>query len=340
MFYHVKTTPLATICQAVRQSMSLPVVFRPYKYLHKPDMYIDGGVCANFPIYCYDGWWLSMDEQDTFDKRIEEEPDEARAKGYFYPEYSETRFQPFEVVSDEEQRKERRQKTLGLMLYSKTGRKAYQDIFIKRLEILENKGVNQRPSDTKLAKQFEEREKVREKRIAEHRQEMEKDLDSKKERLFKVLEAPRNRRDMLKLFTELFPEDELKDFHDGAKDHEVVFNILFAKYPGGPVTDGTIHSLYKNWEPLENGLRDAVSQRVIESPTELYLQYLDFVGTNKPIKREDVERSIAIDVDYVSTMDFNMEPADQTFLMRQGALATLAFLEEYVQKNRLKKRSS
>ncbi|XP_078581234.1 uncharacterized protein LOC144864770 [Branchiostoma floridae x Branchiostoma japonicum] len=341
MYFHTKTTPLATICQAVRQSMSLPVVYEPFKYANEPDFYIDGGVCANFPIDCYDGWWLSMDEQDTFERKLEGATDEAER--YFYPEHSGERFQT-KGISGEQMKKEQ-QKTLGLMMYSETQRKAYQNVFIKRLKILQNKSYKtekDRPTDTKLVKKFEENEKERKRRIEKYEEEMERDLDSKKERLFKVLEAPRNRRDMLKCFREKFPKEELKDFLDGeaSEDYEAAFDKMFAECPGGKVTDDIVINIYKNWEPLDKARQKAIPRRIIDSPTELYFQYLEFVGSNKPIKESDVDRSIAIDVDYVSTMDFNMEPADQTFLMRQGAIATLAFLEEYVQKNRLKPRSS
>ncbi|CAH1233178.1 Hypp626 [Branchiostoma lanceolatum] len=80
---------------------------------------------------------------------------------------------------------------------------------------------------------------------------------------------------------------------------------------------------------------EVVPQRIIVTPYDLLIRYLKFVGQSKPIKKEDVGRCITIDVDYVGTLDFNLEPEDQTFLMRQGALATLAFLEDYVKRNNL-----
>ncbi|CAH1225008.1 Hypp42 [Branchiostoma lanceolatum] len=336
MYCHVKTTPLCTVRQAVRMSMSLPGVFEPYKFEKEPDLYIDGGVCANFPIYCYDGWWLSMDDQDSFQRRLEEEKDDVKTTSYFYQQYIEARFQPENV--SQEQRKQQLQKTLGLMLYSNTNRKAHQHVFSKRLEVFrEQEGrLNNKRPDTKLSRKYQRNEESNNKRVRDDIKAMENENDEKKKKLEKVLKVARNREDMFQRFKEVFPDkEELRDFSDGADSYEVVFDILFAKYKGGPVTADTVKSVYNNWEPFRKKLMEVVPQRIIDTSAELTTKYVELVGQSKPIKEEDVGRCIAIDVDYVGTLDFNMEPADQTFLMRQGALATLAFLEDYVKRNNL-----
>ncbi|XP_035692163.1 uncharacterized protein LOC118426725 isoform X2 [Branchiostoma floridae] len=337
IYCHAKTTPLCTVRQAVRQSISLPAVFVPYKFEDEPDLYIDGGVCVNFPIYCYDGWWLSMDDQSSFKSRLEDETDDIKTTSYFYKQCNEARFQSPNV--SEEESKQQLQKTLGLMVYSKTDRKAYQHVFSKRLDVL-TKGYkidmkNDRPRKTKLAKRYEKKEKDRNKRMEDEKKKMEKNYDAKKQRLEEVLKAPQNREDMFKCFKDKFPKEELREFVDGEDSYEVVFDALFAQYPGGPVTDKTIKGIFHNWEPFRKKLLDVVPQRIIDTPAELNTAYLELLGQSKPIKEEDVGRCIAIDVDYVGTMDFNMEPEDQTFLMKQGARAALAFLEDYVKRNNL-----
>ena len=101
---HVKTAPNYPIRKAIRMSMSLPVALRPCRdrnihsvvsdrivRLHREirlkdeeagsrpideeeqtplEFYVDGGVLNNYPIDCFDGWWLSMDRQDNFFKKI------------------------------------------------------------------------------------------------------------------------------------------------------------------------------------------------------------------------------------------------------------------------------
>ncbi|XP_019647490.1 PREDICTED: uncharacterized protein LOC109487838 [Branchiostoma belcheri] len=284
-----------------------------------------------------------MDDKDSFKKRLEEETDEVKTTSYFYLQSNEARFRPENV--SEEQRKQQLQKTLGLMVYSQTDRKAYQHVFSKRIEDftaageLDLKKEKERPRTT-LAKKYERNEHRRNRRMRREIETMQKDNDEKKQRLDEVLKAPRTREDMLKCFKEKFPKEELRDFVDGAESHEVVFDVLFAKYSDGPVTDETIKSVSNNWEPFRKKLLEVVPQRIIDTPAELNTKYLELVGQSKPIKEEDVGRCIAIDVDYVGTMDFNVEPEDQTFLMRQGALATLAFLEDYVKRHNLQPSNS
>ncbi|XP_019634691.1 PREDICTED: uncharacterized protein LOC109477772 [Branchiostoma belcheri] len=336
-YCHAKTSPLCSVRQAVRQSMSLPVVYIPFKFEDGPDLYIDGGVCANFPLYCYDGWWLSMDEEDSFQRRLEEEADDVKTANCFYLQCTEARFQPENV--SEEQRKQQLQKTLGLMMYSKTYRRAYQHVFSERLDafmtMTGDEFKNKRP-ETKVKKKYQKIEEKRSEKERKRNDKMREELDSKRQRLHEVLNVPRNREDMLKCFKDKFPnKKELRDFRHEADSYEVVFDDLFAEYPGGPVTDETIKNMYINWGPFRKKLMEVVPQRIIDTPFELSSKYVELVGRSKPIKEEDVGRCIGIDVDYVGTFDFNMEPEDQTFLMRQGALATLAFLEDYVKRYNL-----
>ena len=73
-YWHVKTTPHKPIAESVRCSMGFPVVFCPRKDDGggTQNVYIDGGVLCNFPIHVWDGWWLSLERDDQFDKKLEE----------------------------------------------------------------------------------------------------------------------------------------------------------------------------------------------------------------------------------------------------------------------------
>ncbi|XP_041459568.1 uncharacterized protein LOC121411107 isoform X2 [Lytechinus variegatus] len=72
-YCHVKTTPNLPIRAALRMSTSLPGVFYPFQKVtgDRTDLYIDGGLICNYPVHCYDGWWLSMKPEDTFLKRMQ-----------------------------------------------------------------------------------------------------------------------------------------------------------------------------------------------------------------------------------------------------------------------------
>ncbi|XP_062570820.1 uncharacterized protein LOC134232860 [Saccostrea cucullata] len=73
-YMHVKTTPNVPIRDAVRMSNSYPGFFKPviYKQNGVESYMADGGIISNYPLHCYDGWWLSMEKEDTFFNKLQE----------------------------------------------------------------------------------------------------------------------------------------------------------------------------------------------------------------------------------------------------------------------------
>eukprot|EP00058_Branchiostoma_floridae_P013955 XP_002599443.1 hypothetical protein BRAFLDRAFT_81059 [Branchiostoma floridae] len=73
-YCHVKTTPNFPIRKAVRMSMSIPGLFEPVltDYHGSKELYVDGGVICNYPLHSFDGWWLSMEEEDSFFSRLDD----------------------------------------------------------------------------------------------------------------------------------------------------------------------------------------------------------------------------------------------------------------------------
>ncbi|XP_035663226.1 uncharacterized protein LOC118406930 [Branchiostoma floridae] len=96
----------------------------------------------------------------------------------------------------------------------------------------------------------------------------------------------------------------------------------------GNLTTDKLRKIYENVGPLQLARRSFLGLRQVSTPRQYFGTMLEFVGRTSDISEEDIHRSVAIDVDYVGTMDFDMAPADMEFLMRQGAAATVAFLEE------------
>ncbi|XP_022096774.1 uncharacterized protein LOC110982574 isoform X2 [Acanthaster planci] len=72
-YCHVKTTPNMSIRMAMRMSMAIPGLFCAVKYKRfgVEDCYVDGGLLCNYPIHCFDGWWLSMKPEDSFLQRLQ-----------------------------------------------------------------------------------------------------------------------------------------------------------------------------------------------------------------------------------------------------------------------------
>ncbi|XP_077979290.1 uncharacterized protein LOC144434658 [Glandiceps talaboti] len=51
------------------------------------------------------------------------------------------------------------------------------------------------------------------------------------------------------------------------------------------------------------------------------------------VTERDVDRTIAVDVDYLSALDFEMESEDKVFAIQRGVNAAKHFLKHYIKKN-------
>ncbi|CAH1250675.1 Hypp8895 [Branchiostoma lanceolatum] len=341
-YFHVKTTPVATVREAVRMSMSTPVLFQPYE-LNSVFTYVDGGLSSNFPLYTFDGWYLSMDQTSTFHRclPIMGETDPVMVSQLFYPEYRKQRFRPPEPGSDGFF------KTLGVLNYSRINREPHQHLFEKRLQKLQEVNPdfqNQRPPTKKERKYFEG---FREKKELTKRG---KDsIQSQMQTIGKIIqlifggiadqtgrvrttrvqgaganitvEEARNR------FNEAVNDSDLQRF--GLRTKEEAFRRLLLT-ERGELTDTKILNIYHNYLPLQNAKMEILGERPVSSTKQYYGTLMDYFGSKNQLSREDVGRCIAVDVDYLSTMDFDMEAADMEFLMKQGVAAATSFLCEYV----------
>jgi len=103
-YFHPKTTPNIPIRTAVRMSTAMPGVFQSVRHrVHETtDLFVDGGLLCNYPIHAFDGWWLSMEPENSFFKKLQPLEDFPRlfSKGERFGKWND--------------------KTLGIILYSHT----------------------------------------------------------------------------------------------------------------------------------------------------------------------------------------------------------------------------
>ncbi|XP_019626174.1 PREDICTED: uncharacterized protein LOC109471327 [Branchiostoma belcheri] len=242
-------------------SMSIPVAFQPYQ-LDRLFTFIDGGLSANFPLYAFDGWYLSMDKSLTFHRHLQSMGD-LSIHQLFYPEYRKDRFKSPESGSDE---------------------------FFKTLGALVERTTQKTLSGTGNHMTTEEARRL----------------------FYKTI----NERDVKRL---------------QVRTKEEAFKMLLLNEKG-ELTDNKIKNLYQNFLPLQNAKMEILGERPVSTAGQYYGTLMDFVGSKNQLTEEDVGRCIGVDVDYLSTMDFDMEPADMEFLMKQGVAAATTFLCEYIDK--------
>eukprot|EP00058_Branchiostoma_floridae_P001078 XP_002586566.1 hypothetical protein BRAFLDRAFT_106348 [Branchiostoma floridae] len=320
-YFHVKTTPMLKIREAVRMSMSIPVVFKPFEMgLIYPYTFIDGGLAANYPLWAFDGWYLSMEEEDSFHKKLKKDDGDSSkmVRKMFHPEYRKERFDT------------RNDDTLGVLMFSSRDREMYQEQFEGRLEkLVEVKPeFEKKTEETALNKNYkkdtEEREKISNASIEAFRKLIGEGVREMIQEIEGTDPGP-------PVEARIFTEDDIA-FLD-VPSMEKAFELMMLDDDGQLTTD-KLRKVYENVGPLQLARRKYLGLRLVSTPRQYFSTMLEFVGRTSDISEEDIDRSVAIDVDYVGTMDFDMAPADMEFLMRQGAAATVAFLEEMKEKKK------
>ncbi|XP_072179358.1 uncharacterized protein [Diadema setosum] len=317
-YCHVKTVPNMPIRTAVRMSLAIPGLFGAVRSRQSgsSDYYVDGGVLCNYPIHAFDGWWLSMDPEDSMLRRL----------------------CPLEDIGRLWDKKERfgtkNPKTIGLLLYSSDE----PDIMVAKL--LKRKVRKSMRPTTKLSKQRMKMKEMRDAAFREHhivtaamssflqllrdcdldrsgtitRQEL-KDAFAKGGDVFNEDQ----RRD---LFGANYEVDDIFDFLNCDEDDEISFNELmtFAEQNGV--------AIQTNFQ--------GYSRRDINKVSDFFAALTDTLLVN--VKRlfnsdDDIERTIGIDTVYIGTTDFKLEDGDKQFLIQQGERAVRSYLRHYVRLN-------
>ncbi|XP_070566611.1 uncharacterized protein [Ptychodera flava] len=326
-YCHVKTTPNMPIRIAVRMSMSIPVYYQAVAYRKRQDtdLYVDGGLLANFPINCFDGWWLSLKPEDSFVLKL-------------HPLHDIHKFYDNKVRFGEYNKK-----TLGVMLYSHDETELYEHLFKEDKDpntvILDTKPKD-RP-DTVLARKLNEREEEQDRldkchaELAEALNKLlkvlgEAKLDSQKQiisrdtfenTLRKALnEGTFTKSDGKILFGDKWKVESVCDGIDFNKDGQITYQELvrFAEERGCD-----IESRFIGYE-----------RKDINTVSDYLVSLLDTVLVNLKrihITDKDLQRTIPVNVEYIGTLDFDLETKDKVFGIEQGMKATRHFLKYHHQ---------
>ncbi|WP_257451586.1 patatin-like phospholipase family protein [Archangium lipolyticum] len=317
-YCHPKTTPNMPVRVAVTISMSLPVLMRPYRVFrtlgtgtdswNEEDLYTDGGVLLNYPLRAFDGWWLSMRPEDTFLRRlqpfsqIEQLADPART------------FSPPNPA------------TLGFTAFSADDRD------ITSSWCPDAASPPPRP-DTKLSRARKARDVVIQKRDARIAA-----LESAFVRLMEALanversgDGRISRKECQDLFTsgKFSGDDAVLLF--GSTHVQDIFTQLDASGDGF-VDMGELQKFMdaRNLD-LTTRLTGGFRTKTL-SVGDFMSNLLDTILTTsqrKDLRKEDRDRTVPINTDYIGTADFRLMDADFDFLVETGARYTRAFLDAH-----------
>ncbi|XP_066303690.1 uncharacterized protein [Branchiostoma lanceolatum] len=326
-YCHVKTTPDLPIRKAVRMSMSIPGLFQPVvtDYHGDKDFYVDGGVVCNYPLHSFDGWWLSMKEEDSFFNRLVDLSNLNKTL------HRSERFEPMNP------------KTVGLMLYADDDVEIFQQEFCDRLTQEEREYEKHRP-DTEAARTYTDKRKMETVDAMENRKKMRTLID-------KFLTSLKNqntdhnatisRAELRRAFQEagtmsLTDQEKKKLFGEGHYADRLFDQMDADK--DGQLTYQEVHEFFGNkgfhWLTRCLGGRREQSTS-LKDYTMKYMDLLGVLGKKVYCKALDVDRSIGVDSDYVKTTDFTLENEDKIFLFKRGASGARAFLRTYISKHEL-----
>lgn len=316
-YLHPKTTPAMPVRMAVRMSMSMPGIFQPviHRVHDGDDIYVDGGFLCNYPVHVFDGWWLSMEKEDSYFKRF------LTLKGTSAKYEKNVRFGGWN------------EKTLGLLLFSNSETEVMRDR-------LANRTGYDLPTQPQKSKLYKARKKQLEKEqeISDQHEIVVKTIGNF---LMDIVEMGYHEDGVITI-------DELEEAFKNAKhftkeDRTILFNTTdfntafeaMDRDKDGEVTFNEIICFVQN-KGVDLAKRFLGYRR---KDIKTFAQFLMSLKTSVEINMKrnyvqdkDIERTIGIDTDYIESTDFDVEQVDKEFLIESGRRATIAYLQYYQRK--------
>nr|XP_034302817.1 uncharacterized protein LOC117681620 [Crassostrea gigas] len=316
-YFHPKTTPNIPIRLAVRMSVALPGLIQPVKCRVNGHtaLYSDGGIIMNYPISCFDGWWLSMKNEDSFLKRLHPLKD--------LPKILDRRnkFARDEKTSD---------KTLGFIVFNNDDETNNYNSVVTR----KNKHKVTYP-DTTLAR------KALDRRLTAVR--LGKEHQSTGEAISKFLElAGKYDIDCSNTITKDELTEVFKDETFTAGQKEILFGEnatieaamkIMDKDSSGNIDFNEIveYCSRKGYALANYGILGSEKQQInsLKDFTQAFFSTVSLNADQIGFSSKDLPRTVGVHTHYVNTADFSVETEDVKFIMEEGKKSTLAFLKHF-----------
>ncbi|XP_061169991.1 uncharacterized protein LOC133179216, partial [Saccostrea echinata] len=325
-YFHPKTTPKMSLRKAVRMSISLPGIMQPIKHTDfgVESMYVDGGVLINYPIECYDGWWLSMKKEDSFFKRLqplEKLPFIMDRKNRFAPD------------------KAHSFKSLGFILYSDDEIQSFKLIFESR-----RKTKLEFP-DTPLGRKARQKLKDEKKLKKEHQC-----VRTSVSKFLKILQKQNLDKDEFINREELQNALKSEDLTDCDKKRLFGKDVTVEKVVAKLDKDGNGKVSYEELISFieETGIsvvhrRLGFGRQQVNTLLSLLQTLYNTMSLNIvriSVRAADVPRTVGLNSHYIGTLTFDYTKEDADFVEQESYNTTIEFLKNFVAKLKMEKESA
>ncbi|XP_069111424.1 uncharacterized protein [Argopecten irradians] len=312
-YCHPKTTPDMPIRLAVRMSMSIPGMFQatPYTVNGETNLYVDGGVLCNYPVHCFDGWWLSMKPGDSFLQRL----------------------QPLEDLPQKLAKSERfgqqNEKTLGFLLYADCEHEMFRFLMEQRI----GTHLAELP-DTKLARKKKEEKKQQETVHREHRR-----VTMAVNEFLRVLQkhdidggGTINKSELEAAFADdEFSEASAEILFGADYDVHKAFELL-DEDDDGEIEYHELINFVENTGVFLQQRYIGYQRKTIDGLMSFFDTLQSALLTNVKrifVQDKDLDRTVGINTGHVGTSDFKLEKGDRDFVVEQGRRSITSFLKYY-----------
>ncbi|CAI9730567.1 NHL repeat-containing 2-like [Octopus vulgaris] len=313
-YFHCKTTPTTAIRRAVEMSISIPGLFQPFQFntgKSRKNYYLDGGILCNYPIHCFDGWWLSMEPGKKVPHKYQPTSDLKTLIRERFSSYN--------------------SKTIGFALFDDSHSHGEVDIEMK-LRLHQNKAVVPIPT-TKLGRKYkadvENEDKLKDlfKSLPEATKKLEAALLKIKKsdsnlvsvvQLVKTLtgkESNFTQTDIEALFGIEKNEDQCSKLLKNVSTKEMIAIIDLLYF-----LDQTSRFLYKS--------NKRTSRTEVTNILSFWSAINGVAHGNGKLLKDNLKRTVGIYTGHVTGNYVKLEEADETYLFQQGWNSTVAFLRQ------------
>ncbi|KAK6167414.1 hypothetical protein SNE40_021448 [Patella caerulea] len=312
-YCHPKTTPNMPVRLAVRMSMAIPGMFSATKFTSygQTNVYVDGGVLCNYPIHCFDGWYLSMEPGNSFIEKLQPLSELPRL-------YDKTeRFGTFNP------------KTLGFLLFADNERDILRYNLENRIGVLKPLKPS---SATKLFVNRSKKKRIQAKLIVEHgrvvravddflrvlkRHNIDNSDDITLEELENAFKDEQlTKEEKILLFGKDINVHEAFQLLDNDKSGQIKYSELVHFIESTGICFQTRFLGYQRMDVTDfMSFLDSLQSTLLTNVKKMY------------VDERDMERTVGINTGHIGTTDFNCEEADRDFVVARGYNATKSFLQ-------------